>query len=217
MFGRKKNNQQADTVTVVPKLNAEPYHGPLEEADQLERASRKKKAVEADLQDLWQQHRLRLGDNVATGFSRYLYGGFWGRLWALLFDLLLVFALQALVMGIINYFLVQSLAAHYPTINYTVEKLVLILYFTLSSYWLNGQTIGKALLGFQVVANDNYRLPFAVAFIREGLGKLILLQFPFLALFAIVSPKRQNFMDFFTDTNVISLKQFKLLYEENKI
>lgn len=217
MFGQKGNKTPADTSSEIPKLNPAPYEGTIENAVKTERAKRKQKINQIDLDDLWEHYRSHLDKNVINGFSRNFYGGFWNRLWALLIDLALVQALQAVVFAGINFSLNQSLAQTEPVWAYLTDQVVLILYFTFSSYLLNGQTIGKALLGLQVVSNEFYRLPLSVAFVREGLGKLILLQFPFLALFAVISPKRQNFMDYFTDTNVISLQQFKLLYEENCI
>lgn len=217
MAEQRSNKNQLEANSEIPKLNKDAYDGTIEEAIKAERTKRKQKINQIDLQDLWEQYRSRLDKNVVNGFSRYFYGGFWGRLWALIIDLILVQALQAVTFAVINFFINQSLAQAEPTLAYLADQAVLILYFTFSSYLLNGQTIGKALLGFQVVSNEFYRIPLSVAFIREGLGKLILVQFPFLALFAVISPKRQNFMDYFTDTNVISLKQFKLLYEENCI
>ncbi|MGH2120032.1 RDD family protein, partial [Aerococcus sp. L_32] len=75
----------------------------------------------------------------------------------------------------------------------------------------------KGLLGLQVVTNKQYKLSFMTCLLREGLGKVILTTIPFLGLMVVFSNKRQNFMDYFTDTNVISLGQFAMLFEENAI
>lgn len=216
MFGRRKVHSKS-TESNIPKLNQEPYEGTIEEVLKHERKNRKEKVDKQDTQALFETYRRRLDQNITTSYSRYLYAGFWPRLWSLVIDLVLVKAIQAITFAIISFFLVQDLNLVYPIVSYLVNQLILIFYFALSSFWMNGQTLGKGLMGLQLVTNNYYKLPFSTAFIREGLGKFILIQFPILALFAVISPKRQNFMDYFTDTNVISLKQFKFLYEENRI
>lgn len=201
----------------LPQLNDELYHGRLEGEAEAARQNRQKKAQKLSGQDLLLSYRRHVDRNMVNGFSRKLYGGFWIRLWAYLLDLIFVGACQAILMACLLTFLPDSYLVHWPLVTYLVGQGVLLVYFSLASYLLNGQTLGKALFRLQVVKADQYRLKFSTCFVREGLGKLILSNLPVLGLLVVVSPKRQNFMDFFTDTNVVALEQFRFLYEENRI
>ncbi|MDK6233587.1 RDD family protein [Aerococcus sanguinicola] len=201
----------------LPQLNDQLYHGRLEGEAEAVRHDKQKKAQKLSGQDLLMSYRRHVDRNLVNGFSRKLYAGFWIRLWAFLVDLIFVGALQAILLACVLTFLPDAYLVQWPLVKYLAWQLVLVVYFSLASYLLNGQTLGKALFKLQVVKADQYRLNFGTCFVREGLGKLILSNLPILGLFVVVTPKRQNFMDFFTDTNVVALDQFRFLYEENRI
>jgi uncharacterized RDD family membrane protein YckC len=215
MFGRKKK-EKVDTVA-LPKLNDRVYEGSIESAFQAGRAQRKIKSLQTSPQEIFANYRRNLKMDITDGYARNLYAGFWVRLFAFVIDMIMVYALQALVSGLANVLTQGQYASLDVGILYVIKQVVLILYFTLASFFTNGQTIGKGLLGLQLVKDNQYKLSFMTCFVREGLGKFILATLPFLGLMVVFSSKRQNFMDYFTDTNVISLNQFAMLYEENVI
>ncbi|RPA62398.1 RDD family protein [Aerococcus agrisoli] len=215
MFGRKK--KEAPESVELPKLNSQVYEGSIENAFAAERTQRKMKSLQASPQEIFANYRRNLKMDITDGYARNLYAGFWMRLFAFIIDMIMVYALQSLVAGLLNVLTQGQYALLDAGILYLVKQVVLILHFTLASYFTNGQTIGKGLLGLQLVKDNQYKLSFMTCFVREGLGKVILATLPFLGLMVVFSSKRQNFMDYFTDTNVISLNQFAMLYEENVI
>ncbi|MCZ0716927.1 RDD family protein [Aerococcus kribbianus] len=198
----------------LPELNDKAYLGVLESEQDRQRYQRKKKSRRLSGHELWSKNRKNVRNNVVDGFSKYLYAGFWVRTVAFLIDMIMVWALQALLLGGANYFSPEPIASLSLPLNYVIKQAILIIYFTLTTYLLNGQSFGKLLLDIQVVHDKQERLSLGTCFIREGLGKLILSTIPILAITVIFSRKRENFIDYFTDTNVISLKQFRFLYEE---
>lgn len=217
MFNRRKKETQKETEVTLPKLNDRLYEGTVERTFKEKREGRKIRTLKASPQEIFNQYRRNLKADIADGYARNLYGGFWIRLIAFLIDLILVGGLRSLITGVLNAVTAGQYASVVPAVSFLVDQLVLILYFTLSSYWTNGQTLGKGLLRLQVVSNQQYKLSFTTCLIREGFGKLILTTIPFLGILVVFSSKRQNFMDYFTDTNVISLSQFAMLFEENVI
>lgn len=217
MFKRRKKAKDNQDSVELPKLNERLYEGSVETDFKEKRRERKIKSLQASPQEIFSNYRRNLEADIASGYARNLYGGFWIRLVAFLIDLLMVYALRLLVTGVLNA-VTQGAYSTLPTaVTFLVDQFVLIAYFTLSTFFTNGQTIGKGLLGLQVVTNKQYKLSFMTCLLREGLGKVILTTIPFLGLMVVFSYKRQNFMDYFTDTNVISLGQFAMLFEENAI
>lgn len=217
MFKRREKTKKHQESVELPKLNERLYEGTVETDFKEKRRNRKVKTLQASPQELFSNYRRNLEADITSGYARNLYGGFWIRLVAFIIDLVIVYALRSLVTGVLNA-VSSGMYSNLPVaITYLVDQFVFIAYFTLSTYWTNGQTIGKGLLGLQVVTNKQYKLSFMTCLVREGLGKIILTTIPFLGLMVVFSNKRQNFMDYFTNTNVISLGQFAMLFEENAI
>ncbi|MGH2115130.1 RDD family protein [Aerococcus urinaeequi] len=217
MFKRRKKAKDNQDSVELPKLNERLYEGSVEIDFKEKRRERKIKSLQASPQEIFSNYRRNLEADIASGYARNLYGGFWIRLVAFLIDLLMVYALRLLATGVLNAVTQGAYSTLPAAVTFLVDQFVLIAYFTLSTFFTNGQTIGKGLLGLQVVTNKQYKLSFMTCLLREGLGKVILTTIPFLGLMVVFSNKRQNFMDYFTDTNVISLGQFAMLFEENAI
>lgn len=217
MFKRRKKANDKQESIELPKLNDRLYEGSVEKTFKEKRSERKIKAMKASPQELFSNYRRNLEEDIASGYARNLYGGFWIRLLAFLIDLIMVYALRSLITGVLNAVTSGVYSTLPVSITYLVDQFALIAYFTLSTFWTNGQTLGKGLLGLQVVANRKHKLSFVTCLVREGLGKVILTTIPILGIMVVFSNKRQNFMDYFTDTNVISLGQFAMLFEENAI
>lgn len=217
MFGRKKKEQAVEDKDTVPKLNEQLYEGSVEKEFSQKRHERRMKTLSSSSQEIFNNYRRSLKSNIVSGYNRKLYGGFWMRLFAFAIDMILVMSLQALFTGVLNVVTNGDYSIMNQTIVYVINQFILVLYFTLTSFWTNGQTIGKSLFGLQVVANHQYKLSFTTCLVREGLGKLILNTVPILGILVVFSAKRQNFMDYFTDTNVLSLNQFAMLFEENAV
>jgi len=112
------------------------------------------------------------------------YGGFWRRLGAFFVDLVLIFALSALMtaMGYVGYKV--GLAAHNRAVSLgNAGPLVLLLtlagIFLTTGYFvvfhgMDGQTVGKRVFGLRVVGADGQRISYRRALLRwigtVGLG-----------------------------------------------
>jgi uncharacterized RDD family membrane protein YckC len=101
-----------------------------------------------------------------------MIAGFWRRLGADIFDILLLSAV-CIVMGILFYDQIASLGSNGRIIGW----LIVLVYFTvLNSEVSNGQTLGKRLLGLRVVDADGGAISLQRSFIRA-----IVLTAPFIA------------------------------------
>lgn len=213
---KKKSKETSSAVEAPPQLTARVFHGNLEKEESRQRhewqfANRKYKKSAFRLFD---ENRQNIQRSITSGFSRQIYGGFWIRLLAYSFDWMIVQLLIFLCVGIIDFFLSEPLVVTSSVMDYLVRTFILIIYFTISSYVFNGQTLGKILCDLQVINDNETRVSMKTCFIREGLGKFILSTIPLLGIVVIFTPKRESFIDLFMDTNVIALKQFRLIMTE---
>lgn len=77
------------------------------------------------------------------------------------------------------------------------------LYFVLSTYLTNGQTLGKMMTGIRVIHPDEPRLSLTTVVIREGFCRLIQTTFLLLYIITAFSERKQNLGDFLSDTYVV--------------
>ncbi|AMB98517.1 hypothetical protein AWM75_00265 [Aerococcus urinaehominis] len=208
---RPKSKKAGSPDYPAPELNQSLYAGQLEAEITAAKADRQDQVKSLDLQALLAVARQNFKRPLTTAFSRQMYAGFWSRLWAFLLDMAIVASINQLVIGLVSIVWPHILTTAWLT--YLVYQLLLISYFSLASYWTNGQSIGKALFKIQLVHDEYRQLPFSMCLVRDGLGKMILTHLPILAVVVIFTPNRRNYMDFFTDTTTINLKQIAFLYE----
>ena len=141
------------------------------------------------------------------------YGGFWMRVWAYLFDVLVIAALNGLLVypvfrltGIIDDGRMFSALGIVTTVTYFA-------YFILMTKYL-GQTLGKMIFGLRVIALKNENLNWLTVIFRELVGRyihtaLVVFTIPLLLVLYLVvafTPKRQGIHDFIADTTVIHEK-----------
>ena len=196
MFGKKKKTDDKQNID-ISGLNDELYQGSLEN---------KSAPGEGYKTTCFPSY----SDSVDQ-LPRQVYGGFWQRLLAYCLDYLFIKALVSILLALASLFLSRDLLEQGDLVNFLAVNFIWVLYFTLSTYLLNGQSLGKFFCRLRVVKADESRLSLGTCLIREGLGKAILRQFPILALVIVFTPKRENFIDFFTDTRVLSLSQMDLI------
>lgn len=147
------------------------------------------------------------------GASAIRYAGFWMRLWAFLFDLLIVSAINvALVHSWLPFVQTND---HFFGFAVTTVIAPAILYALLFFAYFAGmtkafsQTLGKMVFGLKVVAADGSPLTWRTLFFREGVGRFIQqaplpLRFPLLAYIVVAcTPKKQGIHDLFAETYVI--------------
>lgn len=135
------------------------------------------------------------------------YAGFWMRLWAFLFDTMILSALSGAIIGtwLTPAAFVSNGWGMYSFIAAIVYGLVTFAYFALMTKWC-GQTLGKMLFGLRVIRTNGHALTWGDVFFREGMGRLIQQSFALLYIMYLVvafTPKKQGIHDFFADTCVV--------------
>lgn len=140
-------------------------------------------------------------------WPKQCFGGFWIRLAAFLIDSLLVHAVTKIVLNLTVHHLITPEEA-IGQWWYSLLKLVLILaYFTLTTLYLKGQTVGKYLLHLKVVCFKTGKADRQTIILREVAGRTILNVIPLVAVILVVTRHRQHLVDLLCDTAVINLKQ----------
>ncbi|MBU8905192.1 RDD family protein [Desertibacillus haloalkaliphilus] len=136
----------------------------------------------------------------------YQFAGFWMRLWAFLFDAVVVFSLNSiLVTPLIRWQeLTTTTVLRFFTLEAILTAIVGFAYFVLLTK-LRGQTLGKTVFGMRVVAK-NETLTWSAVIFREVIGRFIHQVFFFMSLLYLTvafSTKKQGIHDMIADTYVI--------------
>lgn len=144
---------------------------------------------------------------------RFAYAGFFLRLVAFLIDMLVVGG----IFTILKVFLPLDMEAN--ILNFSLGEVLstglTLAYFTLMTFFTNGRTLGKMILGLRVVSLTSDKLTFSQIIIREICGRFVLNKFKILYLITGLSPKKQGLFDLLLDTTVVKEEIFNHLYGEN--
>lgn len=142
----------------------------------------------------------------------YAYSSFGLRFLAYIIDMMVISAIFSIGKFI---FPIDSeakvLGLVFADVIYTIVSLA---YFTILSLITRGQSLGKIITGLRVVSVGGGNLSTSQILIREIAGRYIQNKFIFLYALALVTPKKQSFIDLFTDTSVVKEDAFKALYTE---
>lgn len=126
----------------------------------------------------------------------FAYAGFFIRLVAFAIDMAVVYALKRIVTSFVN-----------TEITFNLEVLVYwvitLAYFTLTTYFNKGQTLGKMITNIRVVSVDGSDLDFLQIVSRETFGRYVQNKFMFLYLIVGFAPMKQSLMDILSDTVVV--------------
>lgn len=139
----------------------------------------------------------------------YAYSSFGLRLLAYIIDMMVVSAL----FGIIKFILPIDPDVKILGLGLieALHTLICIIYFTILSLITRGQSLGKIITGLRVVSVGG-NLSTSQILIREIAGRYIQNKFIFLYALALVTPKKQSFIDLFTDTAVVKEVAYRDLY-----
>lgn len=141
----------------------------------------------------------------------YVLAGFWIRVVAYLFDLIIVATIHGIFLG--------PFTAYYPKDSFLYLLLSVVLtglYFTLMTKLNHGQTLGKMLLGLRVVSLQG-DLTWNDVIIREAFGRYICSSIPLLYGLAAFTDKKQQLADIFADTTVVKEEIYEYLYGEKEV
>lgn len=137
-------------------------------------------------------------------FPDYFYAGFWIRLAAYLIDLLLIYALAAILIKPLFILMGISIYDRGALSPFTLANLLLYLaYFVLTTKFTNGQTIGKMIFGIRVVCFREENLSWETVLLREGIGRYVLKAIPLLFLVVAFQRQKQHPIDMLCDTSVV--------------
>lgn len=130
----------------------------------------------------------------------FAYAGFFIRLLAFVIDIILISAINRIVSNMIDPNVEIGLGLSLGVIIYWIISLA---YFTLLTYFNNGQTLGKMITNIRVVSLDGGPLSLWQVVSRETFGRYV--QNKFMILYAIVgfAPMKQSLADILSDTTVV--------------
>lgn len=134
---------------------------------------------------------------------KFFFGGFWIRTAAFAVDWLIIQALTTIFLNLVVYRVFGLEAAGSFGVE-VVELVIFLAYFFATTYFMDGQTLGKVLLRLRVVSLDGSKPTKTTLLIREAAGKTIFFYFPIVAVFLVFTFKRQHIVDLLADTAVMN-------------
>ncbi|SDH73653.1 RDD family protein [Alteribacillus bidgolensis] len=138
------------------------------------------------------------------------YAGFWMRFWAYLFDLLIVFSINGLLLSPLMFLESQPVnILGFLTLQGVLSAITSYVYFLLMTKWL-GQTLGKMIFGLKVVRKNAAPLTWPDLLFREVVGRFIYRSLVITNIIYIVvgfTNEKQGIHDMFGDTRVIHVEK----------
>lgn len=136
------------------------------------------------------------------------YAGFWMRLWAYTFDLIIVFSISGILLSPLK---LMNNGATIPisvwTLNGILASLVFYIYFAWMTKQL-GQTLGKMIFGLKVIRMDEQPLLWKDLLFREVIGRFIYQVFFFMNILYVIvafNKEKQGIHDMIGNTKVIHI------------
>ena len=140
----------------------------------------------------------------------YAYSSFGIRLLAYIIDMVIVSSLFT----IIKFFIPLGADAKFMGFGIlaSLNIIISLAYFTITSLITRGQSLGKMITGLRVVSLDGLDLSNSQILIREIAGRYVQNKLIFLYVLALFTPKKQTLIDLFTDTAVVKEDAYRDLY-----
>ncbi len=145
--------------------------------------------------------------------SAMVAAGFWIRTVAFLIDAVVASAFAGIFASPVNALLLTegSMAAK------AVSGFFFYLYFVLSTYFTNGQSLGKMITGIRVIHPEEPRLSWTTVVIREGFCRFIQTTFVLLYVITAFSERKRNLGDFLSDTYVVKDALYAVEKDEGEL
>lgn len=142
--------------------------------------------------------------NATVNEEEVFYAGFWMRLWAYLFDIVIIGSIQRLILHPLFLFLDIPLVKSHPFTFYAITTAVIFYaYFVLFTKF-SGQTLGKMILGIKVYEINRDSMKWSTVLFREVIGRFISKTVLFLGFIVIAfQKKKQGWHDKIADTIVV--------------
>ena len=130
----------------------------------------------------------------------FAYAGFFIRLVAFAIDMLVISAINRILQSVLNPNIELGLGISLASIIYWIISLG---YFTLMTYFNNGQTLGKMITNIRVVSLNGEKADLWQIVSRETFGRYVQNKFVVLYLIIGLAPMKQSLADILSDTVVI--------------
>ena len=130
----------------------------------------------------------------------FAYAGFFIRLVAFAIDMAVVYALKRIVTSFVD---PNTTFVFNLYLEVLVYWIITLAYFTLTTYFNKGQTLGKMITNIRVVSIDGSDLDFLQIVSRETFGRYVQNKFVVLYLIIGFAPMKQSLADILSDTVVI--------------
>ena len=130
----------------------------------------------------------------------FAYAGFFIRLVAFAIDMLVISAINRILQSVLNPNIELGLGISLASIIYWLISLG---YFTLMTYFNNGQTLGKMITNIRVVSLNGEKADLWQIVSRETFGRYVQNKIVVLYLVIGFAPMKQSLADILSDTVVI--------------
>ncbi|MGM7702334.1 RDD family protein [Pseudalkalibacillus sp. Hm43] len=136
------------------------------------------------------------------------YAGFWMRFWAYLFDILVIGSLyRILIYPTFRWLDLPLTDGSMFSLKAILTAIIFYGYFLLMTRFF-GQTLGKMILGIQVVTQDvDGKLAWSTLLFREVVGRFISKVFFIGYIITAFTSEKKALHDIFADTRVVHIRK----------
>lgn len=141
----------------------------------------------------------------------FAYAGFYIRLVAFIIDMLVAGAIYTIVKIFLPLDMDRQILAF--SLGEIIKTILTLAYFSLMTYFTNGRTLGKMILGLRTVSLTSDKLSLGQVLLRELAGRYVSNKFTILYIIVGLTPKKQGLFDVLLDTTVVKEDIYNYLYK----
>ncbi|WP_297789840.1 RDD family protein [uncultured Anaerococcus sp.] len=141
----------------------------------------------------------------------FAYAGFYIRLVAFIIDMLVAGAIYTIVKIFLPLDMDRQIL--YFSLGEIIKTILTLAYFSLMTYFTNGRTLGKMILGLRTVSLTSDKLSLGQVLLRELAGRYVSNKFTILYIIVGLTPKKQGLFDVLLDTTVVKEDIYNHLYK----
>lgn len=144
----------------------------------------------------------------------FAYAGFWMRLVAYSIDSLVATSIASILNGLIfsNYLIELPFGL---TFYGLLRWIILFVYLTAMTYFNNGQSLGKMIMGIRVVSLTDEKLSLSQVITREVFARYIEEKIKILYIIVAFTSNKQSMADMLADTVVVKDDVVEYLFTED--
>lgn len=141
----------------------------------------------------------------------FAYAGFYIRLVAFIIDMLVAGAIYTIVKIFLPLDMDRQILSF--SLGEIIKTILTLAYFSLMTYFTNGRTLGKMILGLRTVSLNSDKLSLGQVLLRELAGRYVSNKFTILYIIVGLTPKKQGLFDVLLDTTVVKEDIYNHLYK----